>query len=440
MTRRAIPCLLALTCLAPGLALGQDEAKLDRLARENAELQRQVEAQERRLAALEAASQPADEAPASAPADEPSAIDQLTSVLGQRIQFYGLIRLDAVYDDSRSLNPRLGIWANSEPTGQSDKGQFTFVARETRLGLKIKGPTLEAIGGADLSGRIEIDFYPLVNKTESRALPRIRLAYLDLKWGDLTVRAGQDWDIISPRIPAVYVSNAIFWGGGNLGDRRPQVELRYDPGLLSARVSVGLNGAVSTQDLDGDGLIDGEVAECPLFQARLGVKLDSPWKGQAYELGGWATWAREGTDTPVGGRRRWDAFVLGLDFRLPIFSDRVWVTGEFWWGRNLNDLRGGILQGVANDGDAIEAIGGWGELGVRILDGWTVAAGYSIDDPQDNDVNTGGRVENGIVYGSTKVTIETFAVGCELAHFLTVYKNAPDGDNNRILVFAEYKF
>ena len=38
---------------------------------------------------------------------------------------------------------------------------------------------------------------------ESRTRPRLRLAFLDIDMGSVSIRVGQDWDIISPYDPLV---------------------------------------------------------------------------------------------------------------------------------------------------------------------------------------------------------------------------------------------
>lgn len=163
-------------------------------------------------------------------------------------------------------------------------GDVTFHPRLTRFGLDINPPKLES-GWAALA-KLEIDFYntvidrpasggPLARDliSNSRAAPRIRLAYAQVSKGAFSLLDGQTWDVISPLFPS-YNAEVVMWNGGNTGDRRPQFRLTYEPkigkGKLSIAGAVGAGGAVDGQDLDGDGFRDGESSAVPTGQVRIG--------------------------------------------------------------------------------------------------------------------------------------------------------------------------
>ncbi|MFP6676475.1 MAG: hypothetical protein VB878_15430, partial [Pirellulaceae bacterium] len=78
-----------------------------------------------------------------------------------------------------------------------------------------------------MSAKIEIDFETLINiASDSRAVPRIRLAYGELKWDYFSILFGQEWDVISPLNPMIN-DDSLMWNAGNLGDRRPMVRLKW---------------------------------------------------------------------------------------------------------------------------------------------------------------------------------------------------------------------
>ena len=68
---------------------------------------------------------------------------------------YGFIKLDAVYDDSRTYVGNFALYAQSEATHKNDN-EFNMTARQTRLGLDILAPK---IYDWEAWGRIEVDFY-----------------------------------------------------------------------------------------------------------------------------------------------------------------------------------------------------------------------------------------------------------------------------------------
>ena len=55
------------------------------------------------------------------------------------IQFYGYIKADASYDDSRTTPGNFIVWVNSETTNKNDD-EFNLTANQTRMGFNITGP------------------------------------------------------------------------------------------------------------------------------------------------------------------------------------------------------------------------------------------------------------------------------------------------------------
>jgi hypothetical protein len=54
--------------------------------------------------------------------------------------------------------------------------------------------------------------------SESRAVPRIRHAYGEMRWDEFSILFGQTWDVISPLLPTIN-DDSLMWNAGNLGDR-----------------------------------------------------------------------------------------------------------------------------------------------------------------------------------------------------------------------------
>ena len=80
------------------------------------------------------------------------------------------------------------------PIGDGD-GTTNMFARQSRFGLYVKSN--DEVGGADLKGKIELDFWGLRSNSSTnfvhQSAPRLRLAYGTLDWGNTQFTFGQDW-------------------------------------------------------------------------------------------------------------------------------------------------------------------------------------------------------------------------------------------------------
>lgn len=431
-------------------ALAQDPAH------EVQDLRQRVEQLEKQLA------QPKP-VPASAPRldpekkEEPSPAWKDLISAGNRFKLYGFARLDLQHDDSRPNNTQTIGWILSEdPTapatvgaGGPNRSDFTMHPRLTRLGVDFDGGTLDSLGGPKITGKVEIDFFNngLAGQSESRSALRMRHAWLKLAWDRFSVLAGQTNDVISPLFPIVN-ADLVMWGAGNLGDRRPQLRFEYAPpanevGTI-AQAEVGLTGADDNQDLDspgtfGAGFRDGETSGLPTLQARFAQRFAL---GDAKpEVGIWAHRAWEHPDTTFAGEDRFDSEAFGVDVSLPIYKDVVGFKGEWWTGKNVDDVRGGIFQGVnKTTGEEIESKGGFAELSYKVCDRMTAYVGFSNDNPDNADVGAQGRAENVIKYAALRWNYKPLSLGLEYLDWTTKYVGLSDGDDNRVAAFLQYSF
>ena len=383
---------------------------------------------------------------------------------GSKIKIYGFLRMDAIYDDSRPSNTQVPSFIRSENAGgvgnQSGPNNeaFNMHPRLTRLGVDLTGPEISGLWNAKASGKVEVDFYNLIGGVaESRAALRIRHAYLKLAWDDFSILAGQTSDLISQFYPSVN-PDLVMWGAGNLGDRRPQLRFDYrpklGPGNLLVQGELGFTGAVDNQNLDGNPFRDGDASGVPTVQGRLGYQIKN-WDGQTIELAGWYHHGREKSDAPVGasGRQNFTSEAIGLDLKLPLYQDIVSLTGEIWSGKNLNDIRGGILQGInATTGQEINADGGWIELGVKPCKWNSWHTGYSFDNPRHKDLPIAGvggvpaagptgRDLNSVWYLGTRLYFSPIEMGLDYLNWTTYYADGiGKGTDNRFQAFIAYKF
>ena len=377
---------------------------------------------------------------------------------GSEIQFYGFLRMDAAYDTSRMSDTQIPVFVRSEDpsapgAAPENQSEFTLYTRMTRFGLNLGGGELKAIGSPKLTGRIEVDFYG-GPASDSRNMFRMRHAWAKLQWGNFLLLAGQTSDLISPLYPSVN-ADMLMWGTGNLADRRPQTRVQYTLPIGTSQLLIqsaaGLTNAIDRKDLDKNGVPDGEVSGLPTLQGRLALRLPI-WKtddGKSHplEIGAWGHQAWEELDAPLAGTEE-DSFqssVVGVDLKLPLYQDRLALTVEGWTGKNLSDLRGGILQGINTaTGAEIHATGGFAQLS------WTTIkteryknvlhAGIAMDDADDADLNDGGRDLNYAMYGAVQSVFGHFTLGIEYLHWVTEYVGFGNGTSDRINLYTIYNF
>lgn len=351
------------------------------------------------------------------------------------VSLYGFARLDAVFDDSHINNFEAPTAVLSEPTGARNESNFTMHPRLTRFGAnyRINNP-IASMGGATVLGKIEIDFFN--GGSESRAIPRYRQAYLQLKWGPHSLLAGQTSDLISPLFPNVN-PHTLMWNAGNLGDRRTQFRYRYGKSTgINVQAGFGLTGAVDALDADGNGIRDGEASTMPNYQGRIGYTT----KNGKYRLGVWGHYAKEHTTARIGGKNNFNSYSYGGDYDLRL-TPGVNVRGELWAGSNLSDFRGGVGQSLNTaTGKEIDSRGGWIELGLR-SGRLGLYTGYTVDDPKNGELASGGITLNRTWYIHPQFRVAPpIATGIEYYFWQTKYKGPNDGTDNRFDLYIQYGF
>jgi hypothetical protein len=362
---------------------------------------------------------------------------------GNRIKFYGFLRLDLDFDSQHPNNTQTPLFITSpDPrAGGTDNGDFSMHPRLTRFGIDYSGPRLDKLGDAKLSGKLETDFEN--GGSESRQIIRIRHAFLRLDWTDFSLLAGQTWDIVSPLFPTVN-NDTLQWNAGNVGDRRPQLRAAYEPkagrGKLSFIGGLGLTGAIDAVDLDNNGFRDGEESALPDFQARVGYSHPlGKDRSAGFGISGFYGFLK--TSRPVAGRTDYHSQLVNLDFTLPLLS-RLAFRGEGWWGRNMTDTRGGAGQGInLTTGREIRGRGGWYEANIKLSRYLSFNPGFSTDDPVDEDLPSGGRTRNRAFYIANRITPGgNFLVGADYLRWRTDFKGLRRGIDNRVNIFLQYGF
>ncbi|TWU36681.1 hypothetical protein Q31b_49630 [Novipirellula aureliae] len=345
---------------------------------------------------------------------------------------YGTIWADSVFATSRTVPGRFALWIASEE--EQGEGAFELDARRSRVGIDIIGPT---IGQYDSGGKVEVDF--LGNfVTDNQPDVRLRHAYWEAKNEHARFLVGQTWDVVSPLLPNS-VNFTASWAVGNIGFRRTQIRAeRYIP--LGAGMTWTLQGSLNQnviQDLATGFSAAGvtrETGEWPMLEGRSAITFHNIQAGgKSMTLGTSGHIGETGFDfaqghpaNPALGPEddvRLETWSYNFDAIIPL-TEKFSLRGEFFQGRNLSNLLGGIGQGVCPCLRVpIDAIGGWAELRYEVNEKVATHIGYSIDDPDDND-SLIGRTKNQVLYTNLYYKIsENLTTGFEVSTWRTDYHN-----------------
>ena len=378
---------------------------------------------------------------------KPEAPQETTKVVSKAksaITFYGFVRLDILYDTDRPNNVQVPQFILSKDTPPGGEKDLSMHPRLTRFGMEFDGPVIADLGDAKLTGKMEVDFYNLlpgagVITSNSREFLRMRHAYLQLAWDHWTVLAGQREDVIAPLAPTPN-NDLVMWNAGNLADRRPQVRVEFKSNGITATGMIGLTGAVDGNDLDANGFLDGEESATPTFQFRVGYETDGFVEKTKIVGGLWFHTAKEEPDTAVAGEDSFTSNAVGIDLVLPVTS-QLTIRLEGWSGKNLDDVRGGIGQGVVN-GQEVSAKGGWIEANFKASATWTPTLGFYMDDPDDGDIAAvGGRDKNQVIAFANRFRFGPVEFGADVLSWKTEFTGGlADGKDLRLNFFAAYNF
>lgn len=448
--KRALPYALMLAglLLAPPAATAAEtlEERVIRLEKELAELKTLVG--QKPAATAQAAAAPSSPAALAQQTAKPELQSPLTVTLGSGVkaQLYGFARFDASYDTGK-INPgNIALWVRPEGLNNND-AEWNLTAGATRLGLNLTGPDTDTI---KLSGNIEFDFLSNIG-AENNASPRLRHGYLKAFWpaSDFSILAGQTWDVISSQIPFTD-DPAIMWAAGNIGSRHPQLRLtkgfsvgekgRIEVVAAASRTIGESNNLAETWNTD-----PGKDADIPTIQGRIAFSTPLLVDTQPATIALSGHFGQEEWDSDkTGNHETLDSWSCNVEIALPL-SEKLALAGEYFTGSNLDDYWGGIGQGVNNtissDLKEIRSQGGWAAIRYTMNSSSSFSLGAGIDDPNDNDLATGGRSLNQSVFANVINRITpNFIFGLQLSKWNTDYKNAPGSDAFRAQSSMTYRF
>jgi hypothetical protein len=306
-----------------------------------------------------------------------------------RIRLSGIMLLNVFGNQGSVDNQDFPTWAIPQG-GNSAAKTLGASLRQSEVGLEVFGPRL---AGAKTTGNLQVDFSGGFTNTPDGinfGLVRLRIASLRMDWKNTSIVAGQDNAFISPLSPTSFASLAVpaFGYAGNLWGWIPQVrvEHRFD---ISEGQSILLQG----------GLMDGVAGEVPAASFERTPQAGERSGQPAYGVR--ASWTRSvfGMPLTLGAagyytRQNWpfnnhvDGWAGMTDWSVPL-ARRVSLTGEFYRGRALGGLGGGVGRSVLFSGNLdpsvqlqpVNSVGGWSQLKVKASDKLEFNGAFGLDSP-----------------------------------------------------------
>ncbi len=293
------------------------------------------------------------------------------------------------------------------PTAPGDSGAFSGSLRQSQIGIEAFGPDM---AGARTSASLKFDFaggFPQTPNGAALGIVRLRTGTIRFDWENTSIVAGQDSLFFAPLTPTSLASLAIpaLSYSGNLWSWTPQIRIEH-------RISLSDGSTLLFQA----GILDSLSGDVPQPGNRI------PTVGEQSGQPAYAThiaWTRKafGRDLTFGlggyyGRQNWafgrsvDSWAGTTDLTVPL-GNLFALTGEFYRGRGVGGLGGGIGQSlllsgpIADPGTAIyglDSTGGWVQLKFKPKANFEVNFAYGMDNPFASELRA--FPASGIFYGS----------------------------------------
>lgn len=320
--------------------------------------------------------------------------------------WYGYYKLDLAYDSAESSHGNFAMWVKQHTTDE-ETSIASLTARQTRLGLNVRRD--------DMSGKLEFDFYG-AGSAEHKANVQMRKAYVDVPLGAVSLRAGQDSDVISPLVPAT-INYTVCWGVGNVGYRRPQLRLYSQRGGLYWALAVARN---ISPDLNGDGIVDGD-AGTPVVQGRF----DFGWPTADMDVTIGVSGHYGLMDSPGAAGDDYETWSANGSVAVELTRSARFLA-EVYAGSNMQTYFGSILNEDSVDG--LTSLGGWANLQMAPVRHVTVSLGAGLDTVEEDDLAAGGRTSNMVIFANAQRAIASgVKAGLEASYWTTEYAHGEPG-------------
>ncbi len=349
------------------------------------------------------------------------------------IKLYGFFKGDMIYNDSQ-----VGEWGAAAPSegGGGNDDEFLMTVRWSRVGLKADG--IELPGDGKIKAAVEADFVnvdPSQGDADRHPSMRLFQAYVDIKYEDWDLLAGQVWDFFSPFDPNM-INAAWLERGGNIGYRHPELRFTYHFRDVAGGTLTTQAGVVDTTLLQND-------TGYPVLAGY--VYYENEAMGMPYYLGAGGIYGQQRISGNITGYA--DIWAATVAAKLKV-NDKLYFTGEGFVGQALQDFWGGSTTSVITYPD------GTGK-GVRARGGWAQATYLPF---KKVEMNCGAGIDDVMLAGNPNLPLSVWDYNytmfanfkykiiadlwwaIEYQYFKTKYLEQPSGDANRVQSSVIYRF
>lgn len=317
---------------------------------------------------------------------------KIESASKYRVRLSGIVLLNLFSNRGQTDN----IDFPSFVTGPNQGGNFGATLRQSEIGLEAFGPTL---AGAKISASLQADFaggFPSTWNGVDSGVFRLRIARMRMDWGKTAIVVGQDDLFVSPLSPTSFASLAVpaLNYAGNLWAWTPQVRIEH-------RFDLSDDNRITVQG----GILDNLAAE---FPSNSYFRAPGPGETSSQPAFGFRTaWTTRllGRTATIGAagyysRQDWpfdhysDGWSGMTDWEIPIVSRLSW-SGEFYRGRSVGGIGGGISRSVVFDGNptslytavhGLDSVGGWSQLKFKATSRLEFNVAFGLDNPTSAEV------------------------------------------------------
>ncbi len=315
-----------------------------------------------------------------------------------RVRLSGIVLLNLFNSHGAVDNQDFPSFVRGPSTGT---GSFGATMRQSEIGVEVFGPTLV---GAKTSGNLQADFsggFPSTWNGVNSGIFRLRTASMRMDWKNTAIVVGQDSAFFSPLSPTSFASLAVpaLNYAGNLWAWTPQVRVEHRFEIFGDQ-NIMIQGGI-LDNLTGEFPVSsyfrvsgaGELTRQPAYAIR------TAWTrtvfGQPLSFGAAGYYSRQDWSS----NQYIDGWAGMADWEIPL-ARRVIFTGEFYRGRAIGGIGGGISQSVVYEGDpnnpatpvrGLDAIGGWSQLKLKATDTLEFNAAVGLDNPTTGEVRASGN-------------------------------------------------
>ena len=312
-----------------------------------------------------------------------------------RVRLSGIALLNVFANRGSVDNMDVPGLATQRGTLSTNAG-FGATVRQSMVGLEVFGPR---VADAKTRGALQMDFFGGFTESLNGAalgLMRVRTASFEMDWASTSLVAGLDAPFFSPLSPTSLAALAepAFAYSGNLWTWTPQIRVEHRVRLSdtsSVRLQVGILDPLSGEPpYYGPHRTPqaGERSGQPAYATR--IAWTSRKFGSPLAVGVAGYYSRQNW----GLNRKVDGWAGTVDWDIPL-SRSLAVSGEFYRGRALGGLGGGIGRSVIYSGPifdlatsviGLDSVGGWGQLKFRPTERLEFNGAFGQDNPFAEDI------------------------------------------------------